>query len=89
MHVDVAVSGAGLYDGNARALHAGANQRRAASRDEHVHEARRVQQLRGLRVLGVVVNVLERVGGKAGLLEGRAAGGREGQAGTPAPPSRP
>ena len=81
MDVDVTVAGAGLDDGDLSALDAGPDERRAAARDEDVHEPRGAEELGGLGVVGVVVDVLERVDGEAGVGEGRAARLDEGKAG--------
>ena len=81
MDVDVAVAGARLYDGDGGALHAGADEGGTAARDEHVHEPVCGDELLGLGVTGIVLDVLERVCGQAGLHQGGPARRHEGEAG--------
>ena len=64
MHVDVAVAGARLDGRHLRVLHAGPDEPRPAARDEDVHEADGPEELGGLRVLRVVVDVGDGVAGQ-------------------------
>ena len=64
VHVDMADAGAGLNDRNRGVFHTGANQTRAASGNEQIHQSVGAHQLRGA-LAGGVLHQTQRVLGKA------------------------